>query len=384
MAVRRPIRVVMIIQSYLPLIGGAERQIASLSPFLKDVNVELHVLTRRYPGLSSYETIDGVPVHRIPIAGPKAVAAVMFIFNSLLKIHSLKPDILHAHELLSPSTIAILGKWWLRLPVLAKVLRGGELGDLMKISTGMFSKLRTRFLVGNIDAFAVISREIDLELASVGAPQAKLVFLPNGVDTLRFKSVSVEEKIVLRRKLDLPPGKMVIYSGRLQPEKKVDQLISVWNQIQGQEKDTWLVIVGTGTEEVHLQGMAGPNVRFIGAVEDVAPYLNAADVYVLPSSTEGLSNSLLEAMACGLPVIATSVGGAPDLIEHDVRGMLVPPNAPDELSRAILSMLHDESKCVRCGRAACEFIVANYALPAMAERMRDLYDALLERRSPLL
>lgn len=384
MTARKKIRVVMVIQSYLPLIGGAERQIASLSPFLKELNVELHVLTRRYPGLPTFEIIEDVLVHRIPIAGPKSVAAVMFIFNSLLKIRSLKPDLLHAHELLSPSTIAVLGKLWMSLPVLAKVLRGGQLGDLAKIKAGMFSKWRIRFLAGNIDAFAVISREIDAELALMGIAEDRRIFLPNGVDTVRFKPASREEKSALRETLNLPAGKIVIFSGRLQPEKRVDQLISVWNQIQGQEKEAWLVIVGAGMEEDNLRKMAGDHVRFIGAVEDVAPYLNCADIYILPSSTEGLSNSLLEAMACGLGVIATNVGGAPDLIEHGSRGLLISPDAPNELYAAILAFLHDEKMCTRCGENAREFVTINYALPAMAERMRDLYDALLEHRSPFL
>lgn len=384
MTTRKKIRVVMVIQSYLPLIGGAERQIASLSPFLKELDVELHILTRRYPGLSSFEIIEGVPVHRIPIAGPKSVAAVMFIFNSLLKIRSLKPDLLHAHELLSPSTIAVLGKLWLGMPVLAKVLRGGQLGDLAKIKAGMLSTWRVRFLSRGIDAFAVISREIDAELALLGIPEARRIFLPNGVDTARFKPALEEEKSALRERLGLPAGKIVIYSGRLQPEKRVGQLIKVWNQIQSQEKDAWLVIVGTGIEENNLREMAGAHVRFIGAVEDVAPYLNSADVYVLPSSTEGLSNSLLEAMACGLGVVATNVGGAPDMVKHGLRGLLISPDAPDELSRAILTLLRDEKMCARSGADAREFVTANYALPAMAERMRNLYDALLERRPPFL
>jgi glycosyltransferase involved in cell wall biosynthesis len=384
MTIHPPIRVVMVIQAYLPIIGGAERQIASLSRYLRELNVELHVVTRRYAGLPSFEVIDNVPVHRIPIAGPKATAAIMFIFYSLLKIHSLKPDLLHAHELLSPATIAVFGKWFFKKPVLAKILRGGQLGDLAKVKAGMISNLRLDFLASNIDAFAVISREIDSELASIGVPEAKRIFLPNGVDTERFQPVPREEKTVLRKKLNLPDGKMVIYCGRLQPEKRVDQLISAWSQVQGQEKEARLVIVGTGPEESRLRTMANEKITFTGAVDDVPSYLNAADVYVLPSSAEGLSNSLLEAMACGLPVVATDVGGAPDLIEHGNRGLLIPPDAPGKLADALLLMLGDEKIRARCGAGARKYVMEHYSLPKMAQRMRDLYDGLLQGRTPFL
>jgi len=384
MTQRKPIRVAMIIQAYLPLIGGAERQIASLSPLLRELNVELHVITRRYAGLTAFETINGVPVHRIAIAGPKASAAIMFIINSLTKIRSIKPDLLHAHELLSPSTIAVLGKWWMRLPVVAKVLRGGQLGDLAKVKAGMVSKWRIKFLAQNIDAFAVISREIDSELASVGVPEDRRVFLPNGVDTFRFRPALQEEKRLLRNKLNLPAGKLAVYSGRLQPEKRVEQIISIWDQILGEEKEAGLVIVGTGPEESRLHEMAGKGIRFIGAVEDVSPYLKAADIYVLPSSTEGLSNSLLEAMACGLPVIATNVGGAPDLISQGVSGILIHPDAPDELFNALLHLLHNDNLRKQYGERARQIVVDRYDLPKMAERMRNLYDDLLKSRSPLL
>lgn len=384
MSSRRRIRVVMIIQSYLPLIGGAERQIAALGPLLQEMNVDVHVLTRQYEGLSSYEVINGVPVHRVPIVRSKAVAAALFITHSLLKIRSLKPDLLHAHELLSPSTVAILGKWWLHLPVLAKVLRSGQIGDLAKLGTGLLRRWRVNFLVNNINAFAIISREIDAELSSIGVPEEQRVFLPNGVDTARFQPALNEEKKLLREQMNLPNEYVVVYSGRLQPEKRVDQLILAWKQLQTQEIDALLIIVGTGPEESRLHRLAGDKVRFIGAVEDVVPYLKASDVYVLPSSTEGLSNSLLEAMACGLPVIATNVGGAQDLIVNGTRGLLISPDSSIEIYDALLRMLKDQSLRSRCGKGAREYVVRNYSLPKMATRMRDLYDALLERRSPLL
>ena len=98
----------------------------------------------------------------------------------------------------------------------------------------------------------------------------------------------------------------------------------MWNEIIKKYPDATLLILGTGTEEEKLRQMAGANIRFEGNVKDVAPYLGASDIFVLPSSTEGLSNSLLEAMASGLATIATSVGGATALIESGKNEILIP------------------------------------------------------------
>lgn len=380
----KPIRVAMIIQSYLPLIGGAERQIASLAPLLKELNVEIHIITRKYSGLKAFEVINGVFVHRIAVVGPKALAAIMYIFGSLYKIKKLKPDLLHAHELLSPSTIGVFGKWLFKLPVLAKVLRGGEIGDISKIKNGIFSSLRINFLIKKISAFAVISKEIDEELKDLNISNTKRIFLPNGVDTKRFKPISVQEKKELRKKIGLPSGKIVIYCGRLQPEKRVDQLIAAWNQIDHERAEEFLLIVGKGTEEQRLRQMAGTSVIFIGEVNDVLPYLNSSDIFVLPSSNEGLSNSLLEAMSCGLPIVATNVGGTTDLIQHNHSGLLISPTKSSEIQNSLLGLLKDDGTCIRLGINAREFVVQNYALLRMAERMRNTYDNLLESNVPFL
>ena len=122
-------RVAMVIQRYLPHVGGAEKQLQQLAPRLKNQGYEVHVLTRHERGLKRFETIDGVPVHRLPAPGPKPVAAAAFTISALWTLVRLRPDIVHAHEILTPASIAILSKRWIHRPVLVKILRGGARGD---------------------------------------------------------------------------------------------------------------------------------------------------------------------------------------------------------------------------------------------------------------
>jgi glycosyltransferase involved in cell wall biosynthesis len=119
--------------------------------------------------------------------------------------------------------------------------------------------------------------------------------------------------------------------------------------------------------------MAGANVRFEGNVKDVAPYLRASDIFVLPSSTEGLSNALLEAMASGLASIATSVGGATDLIETGKNGILISPDDLQVLLSALLTVLSDSDLRAQFGVKGRNFIEKSYSLSATAEKLNALY-----------
>jgi glycosyltransferase involved in cell wall biosynthesis len=366
----------MIIQGYHPVIGGAERQLAALAPLLQARQVEVHILTRRYAGLASFEMINGVPVHRLPIPGPKPVAALVFTLAALPLLYKLKPNLIHAHELLSPTTTAIAAKRMLNIPVAVKLLRGGCMGDLAKLKQKPLGGQRIASSRRWVDAFIAISREIDSELEQIGIPAERRSFIPNGVDIERFKPLSPVEKLVWRAELGLPHGPIAIFTGRLEAEKRIDQLISVWPAVRTVHPEALLLLLGAGGEEVKLKQAAGAGVKFLGQVNNTAPYMRAADLFVLPSATEGLSNALLEALAAGLPAIATAVGGTPDVIEHGATGWLVSPDTPAELQEAILTLLADPEGRARLGRNGRERVTQNYALPVTATRLRKLYDQL--------
>jgi glycosyltransferase involved in cell wall biosynthesis len=113
-------------------------------------------------------------------------------------------------------------------------------------------------------------------------------------------------------------------------------------------------------------------------VDGTIPYLQAADLFVLPSATEGLSNSMLEALSTGLPVLATSVGGTPDVISHDVNGYLIPPDDLEALKSGLSTLLADESLRARLGREARQSILQNFSLDSIAIQLNTLYHRLLK------
>jgi glycosyltransferase involved in cell wall biosynthesis len=374
-------RVAMVIQRYLPHLGGAERQLKQLAPRLRAGGYEVCVLTRHEKGLLRYEEIDDVPVYRLPSLGPKALAGRTFTVAAVAQLTKLRPDIVHAHEILTPASIAVLSKRINKHPVLLKILRSGGRGDIYKLKRRPFWQSYFKNLKNNVDAFVVISHEIDGELSSLGVAPEKRVFLPNGVNTEHCQPVSEERKIKLRAELSLPlQVPVVVYVGRLVPEKRLDLLLKIWQKIRSHTPNALLLLVGEGPEEQRLRDLHIGGAQFTGQVQDALPYLQAADLFVLPSSTEGLSNSMLEAMSCGLPVLATTVGGAPDVIEHKQSGFLIPPDDGDALQHGLETLLGDATLRFALGSNARSRILADYSLDSVAERLAALYDRLLKQK----
>src|SRR5215216_5577585 len=369
-------RVAMLIQKYYPHVGGAERQIQQLAPRLQKRSFDVCVITRHEKGLSRLETIDGVTVYRLICPGPKALAAIFYIWSAFRLLSKLRPDLIHAHEILSPASAALLAKYFYGWPVLVKILRGGLRGDIYKLRRRPFWTQRFRILCEGVDSFVVISQEIDQELTALGVPSTKRAYIPNGVDTDLFVPLQDAEKSHLRTELQLSvDAPLIVYLGRLTAEKRVDHLLNIWPDIRAAFPRAELLIVGTGPEETRLQTQSSSlaGVRFTGQVNDSRRYLQASDVFVLPSATEGLSNSLLEALSSGLPVLATSVGGTPDVISHGKNGYLIPPDDLPALKMGLTTLLADPSLRARLGNGGRQRILMDYSLDSVAMRLDALY-----------
>lgn len=370
------LRVTMIIQGYIPHIGGAERQLAAIAPLLQQKGVEVHILTRRRPGLQRFERLQNIPVHRLAAYGPKPAASVMFTLGALALLGRLQPDVIHAHDLLSPTTTAVIAKRLFGIPVVTKVLLGGgERGELARLLQKPFGKTRLAVFRKEVDAFITISQEIDRELAQTGIPAENRYYIPNGVDTARFAPAG-ERRQALRRQLGLPDAPIAIFAGRLEPQKRLDRLVGLWPRIRAACPEALLLIAGTGSQENTLKSMAGEGIRFLGGVEDVLPYLQSADLFVLPSAAEGLSNALLEALSCGLPAVATRVGGNPEVVIPGKTGCLAPPDDLPALQEAILALLGDPALRARLGQQGREHILRNYDLNRTVEKLLRLYQTI--------
>jgi len=273
----------MLIHGYYPRVGGAELKLAAVAPLLQARGVETHIVTRRLPGTKPSEIIDGILVYRLPVPGPKPLASLTFTLTALPLIKRLNPDIIHAHELISPATTAILAKMLFGRPVVASLQGSGLTSDVRVLKRKFLGEARFKILRREIDMFIVKSRESDNELAAERIPNYKRSLIPNGVDIERFIPLAASRKSALRSRLGLPvDAQIVIFVGRLVPVKRVEHLIGIWNSIRDTFPQALLLILGSGSEEGVLKQKANDSILFIGDKLDVVPYLQASDLFVLP------------------------------------------------------------------------------------------------------
>lgn len=371
-------RVAMITHGYAPRIGGAERQLGAVAPVLQSHGVDVSILTRRLPHTPAFELIDGVPVYRFPIPGPKPLAALTFILTVLPAIKKLAPDILHAHEFISPATSAWLAHRVYNIPFILTAHLSGPQGDVQRMRRKFLGKARLSLFRKEASAFVSISSEIDAELEGMGVPDFKRRSIGNGVDTHRFTPVESLEKQRMRAQLGLPDQALLaVFVGRLVPIKRLDILLGIWPRVLEKHPEAILLIAGSGPLEDELRAAAEEGVRFLGSQEDILPVLKASDLFLLPSDAEGLPVALLEAMSCGLPSVVTRVGGIPDVVTSHQDGILVPAGSPDAFLQAVLLLLDNPDMRGLIGKNARKRIIQKYSVEDMATRLIELYQQII-------
>ena len=204
--------------------------------------------------------------------------------------------------------------------------------------------------------------------------------MPNGVDTERFAPAA--DRRAARTRLGLPQdGVICLCVANLKPVKGQDVLLAAAAMRPQWRERVTIVFVGGDYMDGKLQATArrelgGYDVRFVGEVGDVLHYYHAADVFVLPSRSEGLSNAMLEAMACGMPVVATRVGAAPEVIQADHDGMLVPADDAGTLATAIDTLIPNPSLRNQLGSAGRARVIDAYDASSTVQRYAAGYESL--------
>jgi sugar transferase (PEP-CTERM/EpsH1 system associated) len=210
------------------------------------------------------------------------------------------------------------------------------------------------------------------------APE-KIRVIYNGVNTEQFRP-DPELAAPLKSKLGIPAGRVVIGTvGRVVPIKDHDTLLETAEILVRRGRDIHVLVVGSGPElsRLRMRASASPELRnrttFLGASDQVPELLNSMDLFVLPSISEGLSNTILEAMATGLPVVVTRAGGNPELVEEDRVGNLFEPRDVEAFAGLLLRLVDDPALRRRYGQAARQRAVEQFSLAVMAKNYRDLY-----------
>jgi glycosyltransferase involved in cell wall biosynthesis len=241
-----------------------------------------------------------------------------------------------------------------------------------------------------VDAWVAISEQIRADLIRMGAPAGRVVSIPNGVDTGVFQPPAAPARHSLRGEFGLTLDEQVIVTAaRLTAHKKVDLLLGAFLELAPRFPRARLWILGAGEQRRDLEAMAassphGGRVRLWEPVggKEIARYFQAADVFCLLSLWEGLSNALLEAMACGLPAVVSDVSGMAEVVRDEETGFVVVPGSQDAAVRALIPLLEDAGLRQRMGTAGSADVSSRFGLDRTARRLIDLYAACIERRPP--
>ncbi len=345
----------------------------------------MHVVTRAVPGYPiDDEEHEGVFIHRwvkTVSRGPGfGVSFVAGVIRALWRLRT-EIDLIHTHQALWEAVATGLLRAWLRdVPTLIQPASAGHYGEAAELGRTHGAAALRRLILRNT-AFAAISAEIEREWRELGVPVKRIVRMASGVDAQKFRpGPSAVESALL-------PRPRVVFTGRLHPQKNLSLLLAAWGSV-ARSSPSNLILIGPGKERQSLIEQAASlgisdRVQFVGAVDDPADYLRAADLFVLPSVAEGMSNSLLEAMATALPCVVSGIGGNTDLVEDGRTGRLVTAATPEAWSQTLLDLLNDPAAAKLIGAAARERIDRKFALPVVVDRYCELYRRLMEGTWPV-
>jgi glycosyltransferase involved in cell wall biosynthesis len=214
-------------------------------------------------------------------------------------------------------------------------LHGSDINVIAKLPG---PRRQTAWALSHAARVVAVSRALAEEVVALGVPQDRVAIVMNGVDAELFHP---RDRATARRELGLPPGPLALYVGNLKPEKGAEDLARAWHRVARDLPDATLAIVGEGPVRTALEAALPPRTTLFGAqpLAAIPTWLAACDVLVLPSHVEGTPNVVLEALACGRRVVASAVGGVPDLLTSATLGTLVPAHEPDALAAALTQAL---------------------------------------------
>lgn len=393
-------------ETYFPVMGGGETQARLLAEGLVACGHSVVILTRRSDAsLLPYEKYGNVDVHRLAPFGGGQLKKWGLVFSAFPKLIQLRNqyDLIFVSGYRIIGLTAVLVAKLLRKRVILKADSQGEMsGEFFRDGLQKFGASPTWFLfkiflafrnfvLKKADAFSAISMEIASEWTSSGIPANKVYLIPNSVDTARFTPPEPGQKLLLREQLGLPREAVIaIYTGRLVSYKGLPLLTRVWNDIRNKHTNAILVLAGTGGLDIHnceqeLRDFVASNqmeqsVRFTGAVQNISEYLQASDYFVFPTENDAFPSSVVEAMACGLPVIATPVGAIPSIITHEDNGLLIEPGNREQLFRALDVMTSNTSDVSHLGTAALQTIHERYSAKRSNQKYIYLFQSIIESK----
>ena len=360
---------VLHVDSEIPWRGG-ERQVLELMRRQRRRGDEPHLAAPVNAAIFARARAESFPVHAVAMRGTWD----LFAAAALARLHrTVRPDVVHWHAARAHALGAMAAAF---APVPARIL-SRRVDFLVRRSLG------SRILYAQpIDAIAAISGGVRDALIRSGVDAARIRVIPSGIDLAPFDAPF--DRAALRAKLGIAETDVLaLQVAALAPHKSQKTLLQAMAVMRPRHPNLRVWIAGEGPLRdallrEHASLGLGESVRFLGFREDVTDLLRAADLFVISSHLEGLGTSILDAMAAGLPVVATRVGGIPEAVTDGETGILVPPFVPPMLAQALSELAGDPERRARLGEAGRQR-ARLFSADRTEELTRELYEEILAR-----
>ncbi|HKI51348.1 MAG TPA: glycosyltransferase family 4 protein [Geothermobacteraceae bacterium] len=392
----QPIRVCVVSPLYHPSLGGLGRQAQLLSERLSKKGAIAFVIARRMKGMPPANFLPSVKVYRAWSIKPylhnfetlrpiNLMVSLTFSISCGILLWKKRRDfdLVHFHGASLPLIwnlilLKVLGKKVVAKVAAAKL--GIEAGSLKGRYLGIGSLLAS--LLRWTDAYVATTAEIEEGLKQDGVLPEQINRISNFIDSASFAPAAADEMDVLRARVGFDNHRIILYSGRFIERKGIDVLLQAWHTLRNDFHNARLVFLGDGPLLPEMKSLSKElaledSVDFRGHVPTIKTLLQAADIFVLPSLQEGMPNALLEAMACGLPPVATRIGGVEDIVSDGENGLLVEPGDVDSLAGGLRRLLADESLTAAIAARAYQTIRDSYTLESTVPHYLALYRKLL-------
>jgi glycosyltransferase involved in cell wall biosynthesis len=370
--------VIMVVHSTFPAVGGAEIQAARLSSALIRRQWKVQVIALAGKAVSNPDAdFLALPVVRIDRPKIPGVAGTVIALRLVYELYRRRKSysVVHVHIVKTMAFVASLMGSWLGKKVVLKVSGYDELDDGILSERGL---RYTPFRIMNwgcrkATAVVAISRYVERRLQAFGYGAQQICYVPNGVDIARF-STSLNGNSPKHKK-----PRIAVFVGRFSSQKGLYDLLEAWAMVHDQFPDATLRLVGDGPLRAGLEALVRADaslrdsVVFAGASNRVEEHYAAAHCYICSSHSEGLSNTMLEAMASGLPIISTRVSGAEDLVENGRNGFLVPICDPTALADAIKEVFRDPQLASRMGQESRKIALRSLDMNRIVDQYEHIY-----------
>lgn len=301
-----------------------------------------------------------------------------------------RPQILHTHTAKAGTVarVAALMAGRHRPPIVVHTFHGHVLRGYFGPLRSRFFRLLERWLAAHTTALIAVSPQVRDDLVALGvAPRERFAVIRLGIELDERIDLAENGRAESRRYLGIPDDRFAVgWIGRMTAVKRTDDILVAFKRLRDDGVDACLCLVGDGPDRLHLERRAHElgvirDTLFLGYQEDVSPFYAAFDALILPSGNEGTPVSAIEALAAGRPVVATRVGGVPDVVRDGEDGFLVDAGATDDLAERLERLARDPGLRKRMGEAGRDRVLPRYAVDRLVADVDRLYRTLLEGTS---